>query len=103
MVYGHLSLRQHSGDIIVAARAAGVDLLTLDLNAEVDPMPGGKLILHPEVFAELQRLFLMSRRAYAMKTQPLEEGHQQPLRKLILARRIKKGSQLLPLNNFFPR
>src|SRR6185312_6658805 len=47
MVYCHFGLRQNGGNIVSTACASGIDLIALDLCAEVEPVSCRKLILHP--------------------------------------------------------
>ena len=44
--------------LLVPLAAFGVDLRPLHLRTEVQPMSGGELVFHPQVFAELQDLSL---------------------------------------------
>src|SRR5882672_4004468 len=50
-----------------AARSARVDLVALDLRAEVQPVARRQLVLHPRVLAEFECLLLMAGGADPMK------------------------------------
>lgn len=101
--HGHLRLGQNLGRVVGGALAGGVDLVSLDLSTEVDPVAGGKLILHPEVLPELQRLFAVACRRHPLESKPLEQRDDQSLGKVMLAGGVQERRNPLSLGDLLWR
>ena len=103
MVDGHSRLFQDGRDILVSARAAGIDLVPLYLCAEVYPVACRQLVFHPKILAEFEGLLRMTAWADPVKSEALEQRDEHFFREFVLAGRVEEIGELFPLCQFFLR
>ena len=72
MVDSHSRLVQNGRDVVISTRSAGINLVPLDLGAEIYPMTCWQLVFHPEILAELERLLRVTAGADPVKSRAAE-------------------------------
>jgi hypothetical protein len=73
MVDSHSRLVQNGRDVVISTCSAGVNLVPLDLGAEIYPMTCWQLVFHPEILAEFESLLRVTAGADPVKSKPLKQ------------------------------